>query len=134
MREYSYAFAAVDNSELRLEWISKLEEECFRIAILVHPRSYVAPSAQLCKGTLVGPMAVVNTDSVLATGCIIAAGAVVDQNCFIGDGCRIGVNAAGSIYCTCENQGGVQGRIYTEEVYRIVWTSLEREGQCIANT
>lgn len=49
-----------------LEYIQVLEEALFNVAILVSPRAYVAPSAQLMKGTIVEPMAVVNANAVVA--------------------------------------------------------------------
>ena len=66
--EYSYAFVAIGNADLRLSYIQKLEEACFRIAILVSPKAYVSPSAQLMKGTIVEPLAVVNANSSVCIG------------------------------------------------------------------
>lgn len=90
--DYSYAFVAIGNADFRLEFIQKLEEACYRIAILASPKAYISPSAQLMKGTIVEPMAVVHANSSVAIGCIISAGAVVNHNCFIGDACHIGCN------------------------------------------
>lgn len=90
---YSYAVVAIGDAELRLKWIQKLEEACFTIAILVHPKAYVSPSAQLMKGTIVEPMAVVQSNSTVAIGCIISSGAVVNHNCFVGDGCHVDCGA-----------------------------------------
>ena len=134
MREYSYAFVAIDDAELRLKWIRILEAECYRIAILVHPRAYIAPSAQLWKGTSVGAMAVVNAGSVVATGCIVSAGAVVDQSCFIGDGCYIDSNAvvtAGSIVPAGTKVGCRE--VFTRE-RSMELLGIAGEGQCIVNT
>ena len=90
---YSYAIVAIGNSELRLKWIQKLEESCYTIPILVHPKAYISPTAQLMKGTIVEPMAVIQANAVVAIGCIISAGAVVNHNCFIGDVCHIDCNS-----------------------------------------
>lgn len=87
--DYSYAFVAIGNVDLRLQYIEKLEEACFRIAILVSPKAYVSPSAQLMKGTIVEPMAVVNANSTVAIGCLVCAGAIVNHNSFVGDGCQL---------------------------------------------
>jgi UDP-N-acetylbacillosamine N-acetyltransferase len=91
--EYNYAFVAVGNSELRLKWIQKLEEACYRVAILVHSRAYVSPSAQLQKGCIVEPNAVIQANSALSIGVIISAGAIVNHDCFVGDVCHIDVGA-----------------------------------------
>jgi UDP-3-O-[3-hydroxymyristoyl] glucosamine N-acyltransferase len=93
VNEYSYAFVALGDSRTRLQWIQKLEEACFRIAVLVHPRAYISPSAQIMKGTAIEPMAVVQSNTSIAVGCILSAGAVVNHDCFIGDGCHIDCNA-----------------------------------------
>lgn len=77
--EYSYAVVAIGNAELRLDYIQKLEEACYRVAVLVSPRAYISKSAQLMKGTIVEPMAVVNANSTVAIGVFVCAGAVVNH-------------------------------------------------------
>jgi len=91
--DYNYAFVAVGNPDFRLKWIRKLEESCYTIAILVHPRAYISPSAQLQKGCIIEPNAVVQANSTLTVGVIVSAGAVVNHNSFIGDGCHIDAGA-----------------------------------------
>lgn len=88
-REYSSAVVAIGNADLRLEYLKRLEDAGFRIAVLVSPRAYVAPSAQLMKGTIVEPMAVVNANAVVAVGSIVCAGAIVNHNAVVGDGCLL---------------------------------------------
>lgn len=87
--DYKYAFVAIGNSDLRLEYIEKLENACYNIAVLVSPRAHVSPSAQLMKGTIVEPMAVVNPGSSVGVGVFICAGAIVNHNSSIGDGCQL---------------------------------------------
>lgn len=95
--EYSYAIVAIENADTRLEYIRKLEESLFRVAVLVSPRAYVSPSAQLMKGTIVEPMAVIHANAVVAIGVIVCAGAVVNHNAAVGDGCLL---QCGSIVAT----------------------------------
>ena len=90
---YSYAVVAIGNPELRISWIYKLEQACYTVAILVHPRAYVSPSAQIMKGSIIEPMAVVHTGCVIASGCIISAGAVINHAAMCCDGCHIDCNA-----------------------------------------
>lgn len=90
---YSYAVVAIGDPKIRLEWISRLEEACYKIAILVHPKAYVASSAQIMRGSIIEPMAVVHTDCVIKIGCIISAGAVVNHNAMCFDACHIDCNA-----------------------------------------
>ncbi|MCI8487701.1 MAG: PglB [Clostridia bacterium] len=87
--EYSYAFVAIGSADIRLKYIEKLEEACFRIALLVSPKAFISSSAQLMKGTIVEPMAVVNANSTVAIGCLVCAGAIVNHNSFVGDGCQL---------------------------------------------
>lgn len=87
--DYSYAFVAIDNAELRLQYIGKLEKACFTIAILVSPKAFVSPSAQLMKGTMIEPMSIISSNSTIAIGCLVCAGAIVNCNSFVGDGCRL---------------------------------------------
>ena len=91
--DYRYAVVAIGNPDVRLSWIEKLEAACFLIAIVVSPRAFIAPSAQLMKGTIVEPMAVVQSNSTVAIGSIISSDAVVRHNAFVGDGCHIDCNA-----------------------------------------
>lgn len=98
--EYTYAIVAIGNAETRLSYIQKLEEACFRIAILVSPRAYIAPSAQLMKGSIIEPMAVIHANAVVAVGVIVCAGAIVNHNAAVGDGCLLqcgSVVAAGTM-------------------------------------
>ena len=90
---YSYAIVAMGNPKLRIDWIIKLEEACYKIAILVHPKAYVSPSAQIMKGSIIEPKAVVNTGCIISIGCIISAGAVVNHNSMCSDGVHVDCNA-----------------------------------------
>lgn len=91
--EYSYAIPALGNAKLRCEWIEKLENAGYKIPVLVHPKAYVSPSAQVMKGTVVEPMSVVHANTIINTGCIISAGAVVNHNCSVGSFCHVNCNA-----------------------------------------
>lgn len=92
-REYRYAVVAIGNPEIRLSYIQKLEEACFIVAIVASPSAYIAPSAQIMKGSIIEPMAVVQANSAVAVGCIISSGAVVRHNAFVGDVCHVDCNA-----------------------------------------
>lgn len=98
--QYSHAIVAIGDSDIRLSYIQKLEEACFNIPVLVSPRAYVAPSAQIMKGAIVEPMAVINANAMVAIGVFVCAGAIVNHNAAIGDGCVLqcgSVVAAGSL-------------------------------------
>lgn len=92
-REYRYAAVAIGNPEIRLSYIQKLEEACFTVAVIASPRAYIAPSAQIMKGTIIEPLAAVQANSAVAIGSIISSGAVVRHNAFVGDACHVDCNA-----------------------------------------
>lgn len=91
--DYNYAFVVIGDSKLRLKWIQRLEESCYKVAVLVHPRAYVSPSAQLQKGCIVEPNATIQANSTLTIGVIVSAGAVVNHDNFVGDVCHIDIGA-----------------------------------------
>lgn len=92
-KEYNYAICALGNTDLRREWTHKLENAGYKVPVLVHPKSYVSPSAQMMNGTIIEPMAVVHSNTIINTGCIISAGAVVNHNCTVGSFCYVNCNA-----------------------------------------
>lgn len=92
--DYKYAYPAFENSEERINWIQKLEQSCYKVAVLVHPKAYVAHTARLRKGVLIEPMAVIKSNASIGIGSIVSAGAMVGSNTFVGDGCFIGYNSA----------------------------------------
>ncbi len=92
--EYNNVIVAIGNPEVRLTLIRKLEEETpCRIVTLISPYAYVAPSAQIMKGSIIEPMAVVHTGAVISVGCIISAGAVVNHASMCCDGVHVDCNA-----------------------------------------
>ena len=92
--DYKYAYPAFENPEERINWMQRLEQSCYKVAVLVHPKAYVAHTAQLRKGVLIEPMAVIKSNASTGIGSIVSAGAVVGSNTFVGDGCFIGYNSA----------------------------------------
>ena len=87
--EYTYAFVAIGKADLRLSYIQRLKEACFRVAVLFSPKSYVSPSAKLMNGTIIEPMAVVNAGSTVNAGVYVCAGAIVNHNAVVGEGCQL---------------------------------------------
>lgn len=112
--DYHHAVVAMGNPEVRLSYIQKLERAGFHVAIIVSPHAFVAPSAQLMKGTIVEPMAVVQANSTVSVGCIVSSGAVVRHNAVLEDGCHLDCNSvamSGSVVPT-------KTKVNACEVYR----------------
>ncbi|WFF74546.1 PglB [Proteiniclasticum sp. QWL-01] len=81
---YQFAFPAVGDNKLRERFYVMIHDYGFEIPILIHPSSYVSPSATIQKGVIVLPKAVVNTKTIIEKGSIVGPGAVIDHDSFIG--------------------------------------------------
>lgn len=92
-QEYGCAFVAMGNPDLRMQWLSRLESAGFELAVLVHPKAYVSPTATLGKGSIAEPMAVVNTGAIVEAGGLLCAGCIVNHNAVVKCGCQIDCNA-----------------------------------------
>lgn len=114
--EYSYAFPAFGDSELRLKWITKLEENCYTIPVLVHPTAFISPSASVYPGSVVVARAMISTNSVIEKVCIIDMGAIVDHDTFVGFGCHIECGAIVKAHCVVMANTKVEsGKVITRE-------------------
>ena len=91
--DYTYAFVAIGDNTFRLKMIEKLQGAYYKITVLVSPKAFVSPSAQLRKGTIIEPMAVVQANASVSIGCLVCQGAVVKHNAFVGDGCYLDCNS-----------------------------------------
>lgn len=85
IKEFTYAFVAFGNNELRLKWIEELNKAGFQLPVLIHPTSYISPSAKIGAGTIVESMAVVNTNAIIDKGCILSIGALVDHDSIVSE-------------------------------------------------
>jgi len=114
--EYSYAFPAFGDSNLRMKWMDKLEENCYTIPVLVHPSAFVSPSASVYPGSVVEAKAMVNTSTVIERGCIINLGAIVDHDSFVGFGCHVDCGAIVKAHCVLMAHSKVEsGEIVTRD-------------------
>lgn len=87
--DYEYAIVSIGDPDLRMEWTKKLYYGHFKIPIIVSKSAYVSESAQLSRGVIVGPMAVINSITHVGEGTFVCAKAVVDHNSFVADYCNI---------------------------------------------
>ncbi len=91
--KYTHAIVAIGNPDVRLELLQDIQAAPLQLATLIHPRSYVSPTAKVSDGCIVEAMAVVNADAEIGLGCIISAGAVMNHNSILGNVCHIDCNA-----------------------------------------
>lgn len=88
------AFVATEDAKLRRHLVEMLDERRHVMPVnAVHASAFIAPSAQLQYGTLVGPGAVVNSGAVVGDHCLIHAGAVVDFGAHLSDFVQVGTRA-----------------------------------------
>ena len=88
-KEFSTAFVAIGNVEIRLKLIEELDGQGFEVVKIVSPTAQVSPSAQVKSGTIVEHMAVISANSFVGEGVFVCAGAIVNHNATVGDGCQI---------------------------------------------
>lgn len=93
INSYTYFIPAFGNNAFRLEWMDKIKAAEGNLVTLIHPTSYISPTAQIAQGTVVLPKAIINTDVVVGRGCIINLGAIIDHGCVIDEGCHICLGA-----------------------------------------
>ncbi len=86
-------YPAFGNNEVRMSFLEKLEKAGANLPTIIHKTAFVSPRATVEKGSVVLPMAVVNTDVVVKKGCIINCGCVIDHGCVIENGIHICIGA-----------------------------------------
>ena len=87
--DFDSAVVAIGNAETRLKLIEQLVAAGYDVPVLIHPRAYVAPSAEIGRGSFIEPMAVIHTDVTIGMGCIISAGTIINHNAVVGEGCHL---------------------------------------------
>ena len=98
-KDYKYAFVAVGNNKLRLEWIERLSNAGFKIPTIIHPVSFVSRTSSIGEGTVVMAGAIINASTNIGRGCIINTSSSVDHDCNLEDGVHIspGVHVGGTV-------------------------------------
>ena len=91
---FPQAVVAIGDNFRREELCAQLLALDFELAVVVHPRAFVSPSAILGPGTAVMANATVGTEARLGVGTIVNSGAVVDHHAVVEDFGHLGVNAA----------------------------------------
>lgn len=91
--EYEYAIPAIGDADIRLSLLERAESAGYRIPVIISPRAYVSPSAQISKGSVIEPLAGVHANAVVGKAAYISMGAVVNHNAVVGDGCHVDNNA-----------------------------------------
>ena len=118
-------YAAFGNNELRLSFLDRFKAAGIRIARIIHPLSYISPTATLSDGCCVLPYAIINTDCKIARGCIINCGSIVDHGCVVNEGVHVSPGAI----IKAENKIPARTKIESGEVIPIRHYPLEVESK-----
>lgn len=116
LSDFSNAFVAVGNNDLRMRWVEQIIKAGFKLPALIHPTAFISPSARIGEGSIVCSKAVVNTNSVVEKGCIISIGALVDHDSCIGEGVHINSGAIVKAGCIVERLKKIDaGMVYSNK-------------------
>ena len=96
---YKKSIVAIGDSYIRLKWIKLLNEAGYELPSIIHPCSFISPSALIGKGTVIFAGSVIQTEVEIGDGVIINTSASIDHNSVISDGVHIcpGVHIAGNV-------------------------------------
>ena len=83
---------AIGRNDLREKVASEIKSWC-KFERVIHHTAYVSGFASVGMGTVVMPMACINTEAQIGEHCIINTGAIVEHECMIGDFVHISPNA-----------------------------------------
>lgn len=103
IKDYTYAIPAFGNNKLRIEWIERLEKNSFKIPTLIHPTSYISPSATVHSGSVIAAKAVINTNTKVEKGCIVSVASIIDHDAIVNCGCHIDCGAVVKSYCAIDS-------------------------------
>jgi len=93
-------FVAIGNNIIRQEVQSKLENQGFTAATLIHPNSIIASDVEIGSGSAIMAGAIINSSARIGKGCIINTASSVDHDCVIEDYVHIspGAHLAGNVH------------------------------------
>ncbi|WP_281518253.1 sialic acid O-acetyltransferase [Thomasclavelia cocleata] len=87
--EYKDIVIAIGNNKLRKQLFNKAVELGYDLISLISNKSIISNYANIDKGTVVFPNAVIEANVTVGKGCIISTGAVIDHDAVVGDYCHI---------------------------------------------
>ena len=116
-KEYTDGIVAIGNPDVRLKLLDRMRSEAtLKVASLISPKAYVAPSAVIGEGTVEEPFAVIHTKCCIERGCLISAGAVVGHESVCGEAVHVDCNATVPGYCAVAAKSKVPcGTVYRSE-------------------
>ena len=91
-KKFSYAMLTVgqiSSPELRMRLFQKVANCGLRMAIVISPQAYVAPSVRIGEGTILMHGAIVNSNAKIGRNCILNTGSIVEHDAVIADDVHI---------------------------------------------
>jgi sugar O-acyltransferase (sialic acid O-acetyltransferase NeuD family) len=79
----AFAFVAIGDNVRRAQWLTILASQNIALATIIHPQSWISPSARLGAGVFVAPLAAISSMSQVGLGSIINTSAVVGHDCVV---------------------------------------------------
>ena len=97
--KFDAAVVAIGHAATRLKWINQLQAAGYHLPALMHPTSWVSPSAQLGPASVVFALAAVQAQASIGMGAILNTGCSVDHGAQLADGVHIcpGARLAGDV-------------------------------------
>jgi acetyltransferase EpsM len=113
LRNAVNAVGGIGDIHARINIFETLKTVGFEFPILVHPTSFVEPSAKLSPGVQIMPHAYVGSDAQIGFGTIINTSAVISHDCSVGDYSNISPGAllAGGVLIGSETLIGMGANI-----------------------
>jgi len=91
--KYQYAFVAIGNNKLRLQWLNRLAKVGFIIPTIIHLNSIIGRLCSIGEGTIVMAGSVVNACATIGQGCILNTCCSIDHDCVLDDGVHVSPGA-----------------------------------------
>lgn len=92
-QEFDELVVAIGDNRRRRELCEAALALGYRLAPIVHSRSWVSSHARIGPGSIVMAGAIVGTEAVIGSGVIVNAGAIVDHHAVVGDHAHLGIGA-----------------------------------------
>ena len=83
VQEKAIVIIAIGDNATRQRLANQIFDDGHQPATVVHPTSWVSPSAQLGRGVFVGPQAVIHSRSRISDGVIVNSGSIVEHDCVV---------------------------------------------------
>jgi len=98
-KKISQVIVAIGNNLIRKNYYTILKKNEFKLATLIHPKSYSSFGSKIGEGSVVMQGSFINTDTIIGNNCIINSNASIDHDCLIKDHTHIcpGVIIAGNV-------------------------------------